>query len=278
MKIFENQHYISSDPQLYTMFYRPEHGNGRAILMVPPSFEEKKSVQRIWVYIAKTLAYSGFDVLMFDLGGCGDSQLGEKYVSISAWLKDINTATKYLLENSSATTIILIGLRLGGYLSMLYYSKTLYSINCLILIEPVLKPYTYFYQILRNCLIKDLLTNKKISMNRQDLLHQLETMHEIDFSGFRITNAFYKELLEFEKVIDVAEHLNDQCITIIHAIWQGGGLAKKKKIKIQYSNCRHQFVEILPFWERIDVDIDPQSISKEIMFAIYHAPNIIHKS
>jgi hypothetical protein len=114
--------YFGTSPRkLFGMYHSPLGRKTRdaGIVLCYPEGQEYIRSHRAFLRLAVLLASTGFHVLRFDYSGCGDSQ-GNGYDSqISHWIDDISTAVEELRGGSGVNRIGLIGLRLGGSLSMM---------------------------------------------------------------------------------------------------------------------------------------------------------------
>ena len=77
---------------------------------------------RISVTMARALAFSGFPVLRFDLSGLGDSapRIGEGQ---QVALEDIEAAIDYVLKETNAAQVVLLGLCSGAFNTFSYSQK-----------------------------------------------------------------------------------------------------------------------------------------------------------
>lgn len=74
---------------------------------------------RAYWQLAVYLSKAGFHVLRFDFYGCGDSSGDVEQGEIRQWLSDISTAIDEIRGISGCAKVCLVGLRLGGALSMM---------------------------------------------------------------------------------------------------------------------------------------------------------------
>lgn len=248
----EKQYFISSDPSLFCFLFTPSLKSEPkgAVLIIPPFAEEKKSSQRILVNLGRDLCAKGFFVLLFDLQGTGDSFYLNKYnFSISDWLKNISKATVFLQEKSSIDEIVLIGLRFGAYLSMLYCIDQKF-ISQLILLEPIFYPFKYLNNLMRDIKIRRNLFNNSIG-NSKDKFTDDDL---IDLDGYLISNDFYNDLRYFENKFDIATLIN-RIIRTIYVNITPNSYYSSTALKIQSEVDCVEFRHIcMPqFWNKIEV-------------------------
>ena len=246
----EKQLFFSENPKLFGMLYIPEQPNGQAVLFVPPFAEEKKSSQRTMVEIGQSLSEGGCYVLLFDFRGCGDSDGNFEEAEVKLWLDDLTRAADLLRQESGVVSLTLIGIRLGGYFSLLHAISDA-AIARLVLVETVLEPIPYLRQILRGKLIKELITAGNITSDRDTLILSLKNNVPIDFDGYPITGLFFKELSEREGK-DVFPVSLQKKTTKIHITETERIPSRVTKRVESYKTCRHQFVSMPAFWNRTD--------------------------
>lgn len=80
--------------------------------------EEKKSIHRSLVALAEKLAIASFPVLMFDYAGCGDSDGDDLDGNLARWQCNIKDAIRTMFDISGIKQVILLGVRLGGWLAL----------------------------------------------------------------------------------------------------------------------------------------------------------------
>ncbi len=166
-----------------------------AFVFCGPFAEEKNKSQRLFVDLARAFAGAGVGVLRLDYGGTGDSQGSFDQATIASRKADILAAIEYCRNERGAARIGLLGLRLGAALAA-EVAEEAGSISWLILLSPVADVPHYIQTNLRSKLVKELLTDGKVSSRRQDILSHLDS-EPIDFDGFPITPAFYNEAKTF---------------------------------------------------------------------------------
>lgn len=262
----EQQLFFSNNPTLFGLLYTPEKPNGKAVLILHPFAEEKKSSQRSLVEIAKTLMEHGCYVLLFDLRGCGDSDGDFSEIGIEVWMQDIAVAAELLRQYSKITLLTLVGLRMGSYLALLYGSSNL-GVNYTILIEAILDPIDYLKKVLRSKLIKELLTAGNIETNRNTLIEQLGNNITIDFDGYPITGKFYQELCRHQEVS--FSQLFSSTTTMLHVMSTKRIPSQKSYLIDKYNICRHEIIHMPSFWERTD-SIDSTPLQNILIDLICH--------
>jgi pimeloyl-ACP methyl ester carboxylesterase len=106
---------------LFGVYHPP---NGRrprdiGVVLCYPLGQEYIRSHRAFLRLAAMLSSRGFHVLRFDYSGSGDSEGDSREQTIDDLIDDISAATDELKGGSGAGRICLVGLRLGGALSVL---------------------------------------------------------------------------------------------------------------------------------------------------------------
>lgn len=126
----------NSRTPLFGSFYPARGISSRSVLLCPPVGHEYTRSHRALRNLANSLANNGYHALLFDYRGIGDSQGSLNQVNnIELWLDDIETAARELLDETMATQLSAVGLRLGANL-LSQASDRLPSLKSLVLWEP----------------------------------------------------------------------------------------------------------------------------------------------
>jgi pimeloyl-ACP methyl ester carboxylesterase len=114
-------YFNSSDRQLFGCYHAPLSGSSQScgVVLCYPMGEEYIRFHRAYRLLSDRLARAGFPVLRFDLYGCGDSSGESKQGQIGYWCTDVAAAVGEIRRWGDVTKVCLVGLRLGGSLSML---------------------------------------------------------------------------------------------------------------------------------------------------------------
>jgi pimeloyl-ACP methyl ester carboxylesterase len=107
------------DRQLFGVYTPPRGGarGGQAVLLCYPFGSEHMRAHRAFRQLSGLLNRAGSHVLRFDYFGTGDSAGRGDEASLEQWVQDIGTAVDELKDTCGATTVSLIGLRLGAALA-----------------------------------------------------------------------------------------------------------------------------------------------------------------
>lgn len=118
-----------------------------AVLLCNPMGDEALQAHRLYRVLSEQLEQSGFTVLRFDYGGTGDSAGGEAEASISAWISDIEGASRELARAAPGTQLVMVGLRLGATLAALATARRVVRARQLVLWDPVVDGLTYLREL-----------------------------------------------------------------------------------------------------------------------------------
>jgi pimeloyl-ACP methyl ester carboxylesterase len=113
--------YFGKPPfRLFGVYHPPASLNARdtGIVLCYPVGHEYIRCHRAFLRLSMFLSSIGFHVLRFDYGGCGDSEGSCEAGTLSQWITDISTAVDELKGGCDIDRICLVGLRLGGGLSI----------------------------------------------------------------------------------------------------------------------------------------------------------------
>jgi alpha-beta hydrolase superfamily lysophospholipase len=117
--------------------------------------------------LALHLSKVGFPVLRFDFFGCGDSAGNGEEGRIHQWLSDISAAIGEMKRRNHVAKVCLVGLRLGGTLSMMAGAERR-DISGMVLWDPVLRGTAYV---------------EKLKMSHQKMLRLAHVKEKGDAKG-----------------------------------------------------------------------------------------------
>ncbi len=102
-------------------FHEPTGASRRETVAVLCSSFGRESIRihRSFRQVADRMSAAGFGVLRFDLAGCGDSAGDVEVMSVARWRGDVAAAIEEALRRSGASSVCLIGARLGASLAAL---------------------------------------------------------------------------------------------------------------------------------------------------------------
>jgi len=129
---------------LFGCYHAPEAESRRdcGVVLCYPIGHEYMQFHRAYRQLALHLSRVGFAVLRFDFLGCGDSAGNGEEARIHQWLSDISTAISEMKRRSHVAEFCLVGLRLGGTLSMMVGAERT-DISGMVLWDPVLRGTAY---------------------------------------------------------------------------------------------------------------------------------------
>jgi uncharacterized protein len=136
------------DKPLYGCYHEPQPGSGRSsgVILCPALWHEYIYSHRAYRQLATRLAQVGFPVLRFDYYGCGDSGGEAEQGDLPQHLRDISTAVCEMRKRSGVAKVCLVGLRVGGTLSMISGAER-GDIEGLVLWDPVVDGGAYLREM-----------------------------------------------------------------------------------------------------------------------------------
>lgn len=159
----------------------------RSILFFPPFAEEMNKSRWIVAEQARRFATIGYDVLVPDLYGTGDSEGDFGDASWDVWCADIDRVVAWLRDRGTET-VYFWGLRLGALLALECASKYQALLGGLLFWQPVLNGKNYLTQFLRLKVAADMLEANRKTTTRE-LREQLAADSGIEVAGYRIAPA-----------------------------------------------------------------------------------------
>jgi uncharacterized protein len=141
--------YFGADKKrLFGCYHAPQSGIRRdcAVILCYPMAQEYIRSHRTYRQLAYHLSKFGFPVLRFDFYGCGDSEGNCEEGRIPQWLTDVGSAISEVRERRGLVKVCLVGLRLGGTLSMMAGAQR-GDIEGMVLWNPVLSGSVYIEEL-----------------------------------------------------------------------------------------------------------------------------------
>ncbi len=117
-----------------------------AMVLCYPFGHEYIQFHRVFRQLAGLLAQAGFPVLRFDFYGCGDSGGDAEEGRLDQWLADITMALGEIRRRCRPPKICLVGLRLGGTLSLTAGAEA-EDIDGLVLWDPIVIGSSYLEEL-----------------------------------------------------------------------------------------------------------------------------------
>jgi pimeloyl-ACP methyl ester carboxylesterase len=116
------------------------------MVLCHPMGEEYIRFHRALRRLSDRLAAVGFPVLRFDLYGCGDSSGESEQGRIDRWCADVAMAADEMRQRARVREICLVGLRLGGSLSMIAGAEQ-GDVDGMVLWDPVVSGRDYLEEL-----------------------------------------------------------------------------------------------------------------------------------
>ena len=251
----------SNGLRLLGMLYSPDEAARAGVVFCNPFGEERKSGCRMMVTAARALAREGFAVLRFDYGGCGDSEGAFRDADVRTRLSDIARAREVLCERGGVDRIGLLGLRFGAALAARAAED---GGAFLVLWEPIVAGGAYLVSDLRKKLIKEMMTAGRTSVNRKQILEDLQSgKRDVDFDGYLISGALYREMEELDLRKQVAKFTGP--VLIVQISFNEKLTRPNEALRDHYASIGApvDLVPIVaePFWNRIDLVECPELLS-----------------
>ena len=180
-----------SSGKLFTIYHRAQCASRGTVLYAPPFAEEMNRSRLVVACQARQFAEAGFDVLLVDYYGTGDSE-GEFWdANLDIWIRDFSICLDWLIAKG-ATNVYIWGLRFGCLLAAIAVSDRQQNISGWIFWEPV----TDGEEI-----VKDLLRMERISQilaaGNRNSLEEGDTGSKKDIkeiAGYQISIQFLEQL------------------------------------------------------------------------------------
>jgi exosortase A-associated hydrolase 2 len=226
-----------------------------SVLFLPPFTEEMNMSRRIVASQARSLAAAGYNVMLLDLTGCGDSGGDFADSSWQIWLEDASFAAQTLADLGTGK-LILWGLRLGALLAC-EVSQGRSDIDQLLLWQPVLNGEQQLDQLLRLHSVASAL-NGPLPFDRKSLWNELRSGRSLDIAGYELCSIMAREMAK----VRLSEFYPGCPVSWLEIGTSRTGeisVASEKAIKHwreRGTRVNSKFVPGVPFWRTVDACIN----------------------
>lgn len=172
------------DRRLFSISLKPEAQALRgAVLFLHPFAEEMHKARRTVAQQARAMAGNGYQVMLLDLSGCGDSSGEFSTASWEDWLQDASHAVS-VLHDATGVPVTLWGLRLGALLAC-DLSQHSGKVGQLLLWQPALNGEQHIDQFLRFELAGQALKGES-GFDRAGLWGELRAGRSLQVAGYEL--------------------------------------------------------------------------------------------
>lgn len=176
--------------RLFVLHYRPAAEPVARVLVVPALAEEMNKTRRLVALSAAALSASGYEVLLTDLYGTGDSagEFGE--AELDCWRADLAHAARARMQGAD----IVLSLR-GGSLLVDGVLEQLGALSaCVVALQPVLRGENYLQQLMRVRLMADRLAGG--SESAEELRAAWARGEAVELSGYEFSAALADAMVQ----------------------------------------------------------------------------------
>ena len=242
---------------LFHLLLRPTDGATRgSILFLPPFAEEMHKSRGVVASQARRFAAQGYNVLLLDLTGCGDSSGNFADASWQLWLEDAAAGVDRLSSISEAP-VTLWGLRMGALLAC----DLAVRLSCVVqsvLWQPVLNGEQHLDQFLRMRTVLAGLGDGE-QFDRKSLWDELRAGHSLEIAGYELSSRMALEMARV-RLHDLHPSCKVSWYEIGRSTGAGLGMASENVVRA----WRGQGVKVTasevpgePFWRVSEGGVNP---------------------
>ncbi len=179
--------------RLFGVYHAGEGAARLPYVFCHPFGEEKLWTHRVFVTFARALARHGHPVLRVDYRGNGDSSGDFSSSSIATALDDIGTAVDTVRSRTGATSVGLVGLRLGASLAAVT-AEARADVARLVLWAPIVDGARYAQDLLRINMTTQMAVYREVRQDRAALVEAMKQGQTANVDGYEVGFAMYDEL------------------------------------------------------------------------------------
>lgn len=237
--------------RLFGILHKGSSGVSRtcetAIVFCSPLLEEKQNSHRVLVNFARYAAAHGISVLRFDYFGDGESEGMFEDATISSRIRDIGAAIKFVKESVSPSTLVLIGLRMGGTLAFLASSRSS-NVDGVIAWAPIIKGSTYVTTLLRSNIARQMVIHKRVIQNREGLIRMIRSGKSINVDGYEITKDFFEEAMNLDLENHLSTYAKPALIIGIGSNVTRNPQTAQQEYEVTPGNISREYIQEERFW------------------------------
>lgn len=240
----------SGDYSLFGVYHAPVAVNPAKPVFVfcHPLGEEKLWAHRVFVSYARELAAAAYPVLRFDLAGNGDSGGSFSDLSVAQVCDDIALAMDEARRLSGASTVSLLGLRLGATFASLVAERVA-SLRHLVLWAPVLEGDKYLQELLRINVMTQMATYKQVRQERPELVAEMQQGRTVNVDGYEMGWPLYSSVSPLTLGTQPAA-FTGPCL-VVQIDRQPRPAPDLQRLASAYPAASFLFAQEEPFWKEI---------------------------
>jgi acyl carrier protein len=193
-EVREPFYFGTPEKPLFGCYHEPLSGPPKdcGIVLCNPMGQEYIKCHRTYLQLAVRLARVGFPVLRFDYYGTGDSSGNCEQGNSRQWIADIFAAIDELKRRNGLSKVCLVGLRLGGTLSMIAGAE-LSDVDSLILCDPIVYGDAYISELHK-------LHKQMLKVSYVEIKHHTKGANPTEILGFPMLDFMFADLAEIDLV------------------------------------------------------------------------------
>jgi exosortase A-associated hydrolase 2 len=250
----------------FALLHEPPAGMSTrgGIVCVPPFAEEMNKCRRAVARGAREFARHGWQVLLVDLFGCGDSDGEFEAASWDVWLEDVQTASRWLHARTGWVPV-LWGVRAGALLAAQAARHT--PVHGLLLWQPVVSGELALTQFLRMRVAADAFADGRGTTTTASLREAMRGGASIEVAGYALTAKVAEPLaaarLSFEdhpcRWVGWVEAGNGEPPELAPASRRALDAAHTSGVEIAA-----EAVQAQPFWQTVEIAEAPAFIAASV--------------
>jgi len=165
------------------------------MIIIPPFADEMNKSRQSMSLLARRLAGCGYNVILFDLLGTGDSDGDFGDATWQLWLRDIGEIYVWCKTNSHQS-ISFCAIRTGALLANDFINSMNINIDNLVLWQPVLSGKNYLIHFLRLKIAADMIKVGGAKEGTKELIGIINNNQSVEIAGYRLSPELALPLYE----------------------------------------------------------------------------------
>lgn len=250
------------------MWYAPVgNKSASAVILVPPFAEEMNKSRHMFTLLGDALAASGFNVLLPDLYGTGDSEGDFGEATWGGWLDNLARCVVYMQENG-IERFSFVALRAGALLAVDYLQHYELNLQKLVLWHPVIDGGSYLNQFLRLRLAASMVRGSEGKETAKGLKEEFAAGRAVEVAGYSLSPLLAGALEGVSLKHAEVARLPDVCwIDLMQSEGQSPSLAHQKLVEYWCgAGLSMEYTRVVgdSFWCSVEIAEAPALIQKTV--------------
>ena len=174
------------------MLEQPAADATRAVLLIPPLFEERKATLPLLAALSRTLAQNGALTARCDVAGTGHADGGFEDLTPALWQGGLLATAEFLRSLAPGVPLFVVGVRISCAWAA-WVSREVPGVAGVVFIAPAQGP-RLLRQLAQRSAVNQMSTHGRALLPPGKIAAEVEAGRTLDLDGYAVTPALYRAL------------------------------------------------------------------------------------